>query len=159
MRSPVPTHGFSRGARWFRTLLAALGVATTVAAQNESTPAASDETSRRELVRATFRYSPAVRDRAENEVVAEPGVLQMPKVTVTDSRLQTLLERFLEARRRAAEQNRPGWVNGASFRAGSLRGRPTDIGVMSWNELLGDEAKFRPDGPDVARWEMFRVQF
>jgi hypothetical protein len=113
----------------------------------------------RELVRESYRYDPGVRQRAMEEAAQDPEVVRLPRMTVTDTRLATLLEQILRGQRRAAEAEKPSLANGAAVDR-TLGGRPVRVGVQPYQDLLPDHgARAGPDGQPIARWNLLSMRW
>jgi hypothetical protein len=135
-----------------------LALAAALPAQPEPAPPTSGRAATAQALKEAYRYDPAIRERALDEASADPDVIQLPRVMVTDTKLESLLDRLFTARRRAADANRPSLANGAATDR-VLAGRPVRVGVQPYRELLEEEAKFRVDGPAVAPWTLLDMKF
>ena len=157
MRSPprlAPPAGSAPGLR--AGMLLAL--AAVLPAQLDSATPSSGRAAAAQALKEVYRYDPTVRENALEEAKADHDVIQLPRVMVTDTKLESLLDQLFAARRRAAEANRPSLANGAAVDR-VLAGRPVRIGIQTYRELFEDEAKFRPDGPAVAPWTLLDMRF
>jgi hypothetical protein len=89
----------------------------------------------------------------------DPEVVRLPRMTVTDTRLATLLEQILRGQRRAAEAEKPSLANGAAVDR-TLAGRPVRVGVQPYQDLLPDNgARAGPDGQPIARWNLLSMRW
>lgn len=111
-----------------------------------------------QALKEAYRYDPTVRERALEEASVDHEVIQLPRVLVTDTKMESVLEQLFAARRQAAAVSRPSLANGAAVDR-NWAGRPLRIGVQPYRELLQEEARFRPDGPAVAPWTLLDMKF
>lgn len=134
-------------------LVAALAVSSPLCAEGAKE---SVRTVGQKILQQTYTYDPKIREQALKEAAVDSDVVQMAQVVVTESRVQSLLERFYEAKRRASQASKTSVANGAAVDR-VIGGMPARVGPQPWRELLTEEAKFRPDGPDVARIDLLSI--
>ncbi|HEX2100477.1 MAG TPA: hypothetical protein VHF69_07430 [Candidatus Synoicihabitans sp.] len=155
MRRPHSPRFCASSSGLWAALALVIALATPTFAQPPA--GATGRAAARQILEGTYRYDPAVRQRALEQTSVASDVVSMERVTVLESKLQTLLERYLLARRRAADAVKPSLENGRSI-ARQFGENSVELGVIPYRELLAEEARFKSDGPQVAQWTLASVQ-
>ena len=112
-------------------------------------PAPSGRAAAQHLLRSTYRYDPAVRQRYLEEMAAEEDVVHMEQVVVHESKAKLQFNRYIDRQRRREDPNKPSLANGAE-----VPGIP-GLGVKPYHDILPSPVVVNRDAGDVGRFVLF----
>jgi hypothetical protein len=136
---------------WIAQFVACGGTVFSLQGQETHEPAAAvhpanGQAAARKVLRETFRYDPSIRQKAlEDETSA--GVVKLAPVVVTQSRSNSVFNRYVERQRELAEADKPSVADGAKMSSSRA-----DIGLVPYRDLI-------PFGPLLPRWTIINIRW
>ncbi len=90
---------------------------------------------------------------AGSRKTAEPGVVTLDKMVVSESKLPAIVPR-----RREPEPSKFTWQSGGPLAEGKLGNMPVSFGLMLREDLFAEDAKYKPPRAQV-EFELVRAKF
>ena len=90
---------------------------------------------------------------AGSRKAAEPGVVTLEKMVVSESKLPAIVPR-----RREPEPTKFTWQSGGPLSEGKLGNLPADFGLMAHQDLFAEDAAYKPPRAQV-EFDLVRAKF